>query len=140
MGIDSAVTLSLTAVERMKSRHRFKGDRGEDIYLHLPRGGMLRGGDWLEAEDGTLVQIVAKPETVLTVTAENALALLRATYHLGNRHVPLELTPAYVRLEADPVLERMLRQLGVVVTPEMAPFEPEAGAYRSHPGHGHSDA
>lgn len=101
---------------------------------------MLRGGDWLEAEDGTLVQVVAKPEAVLTVTAENALALLRATYHLGNRHVPLELTPAYVRLEADPVLERMLRQLGVVVTPEMAPFEPEAGAYRSHPGHGHSDA
>lgn len=132
----AVATLSLTAEERTKSRHRFPQPAGEDIYLNLPRGTVLRGGDWLTTEDGRLVQIVAKPQPVLTVTANTPLQLVRAAYHLGNRHVPLELTPTYLRLEPDSVLEAMLQQLGVEVSLETAPFEPEAGAY-SHGGHAH---
>lgn len=75
------------------------------------------------------VQVVAKPEPVLTVTADSPLALLQAAYHLGNRHVALEITPHYLRLAPDPVLQAMLRQLGVTVHAEIAPFLPIGGAY-----------
>jgi urease accessory protein len=139
-------TLSLTAEERVRSRHRFTADNGQPVYLNLPRGTVLRSQDLLAAEDGTLVRVVAKPEPVLTVTADQPLHLLRAAYHLGNRHVALEVTPAYLRLEPDSVLEAMLHQLGVEVKAEVAPFEPEAGAYShthasSHPpAHSHIHA
>lgn len=78
---------------------------------------------------GPAVQVVARPEPVLTVTAASPLALLQATYHLGNRHVPLEITPHYLRLTPDPVLQAMLMQLGVTVHSEIAPFLPIGGAY-----------
>lgn len=119
----------------MKSRHRFTASNGQEVYLNLPRGTMLRGGSWLEAEDGNLVAVLAKPQPVLTVTTDDPLLLLRGAYHLGNRHVPLEVTAAYLRLEPDPVLKGMLRQLGLTVTAETAAFEPEAGAY----GHTHGE-
>lgn len=94
----------------------------------------MRGGDILgsEAHDRRLA-VVAKPEAVLTVTASTPLALMRAAYHLGNRHVPLEITADCLRLASDPVLAQMLQQLGVQVTAETVPFEPESGAY----GHAH---
>jgi urease accessory protein len=93
----------------------------------------LQDGDLLQAQTGEILQIVAKPEPVLTVTAKHPRHLLRAAYHLGNRHVPLEIAPTYLRLSPDPVLQHMLEQLGVAITEEMTPFYPEKGAY----GHSH---
>lgn len=132
---DQAVsyTLSLSALERTRSRHRFEAGEGQALYLRLPRGTVLRDGDLLRSPDGTIVRVNAKPEPVLTVTAKTPLALLRATYHLGNRHVPLEITTTYLRLSPDRVLQTMLEQLGVEVRQEIMPFQPEMGAY----GHNH---
>ncbi len=132
--------LHLTAEERTRSRHRFALADGETVYLQLPRGTVLQDGDVLQTEAGDRqVQIIAKPEPVLTVTADSPLALLRAAYHLGNRHVSLEVTPTYLRLAPDPVLEAMLTGLGVHVTTDILPFQPEVGAY-SHTSHHHESS
>ena len=129
--ISVSFTLSLTAEERTKTRHRFEGSDGQVIYLRLPRGTVLQDGDLLQSEESNVViQIVAKPEPVITVTSQTPLGLLRASYHLGNRHVPLEVAPKYLRLCPDPVLQSMLEQLGVEVREEVVPFQPETGAYR----------
>lgn len=123
-------TLSLTAEERTRTRHRFETPDGEELYLRLPRGTVLQEGNLLQSEDGkTVIQIAAKPEPVLTVTAQKPIDLLRASYHLGNRHVALEVTPSYLRLSPDSVLQAMLEQLGVEVKEEVVPFQPETGAY-----------
>jgi urease accessory protein len=119
----------LTAEERTRSRHRFETLAGETVYLQLPRGTVLRDGDLLRSHDGVLVQVVAKPEPVLTVTAPTPLALLQAAYHLGNRHVSLEITPTALRLSPDPVLRDLLEQRGLQVMEETQPFHPEMGAY-----------
>ena len=127
-------TLSLTAEERTRTRHRFETPDGQGLYLRLPRGTVLYDGDLLQSDSSDIVvRIVAKPEPVLTVTSQTTVDLLRASYHLGNRHVPLEVTPNYLRLSPDPVLQAMLEQLGVEVKEEVVPFQPEVGAY----GHGH---
>lgn len=126
-------TLALTASERTRSRHRFDQD-GRTVFLRLPRGTVLRDGDLLQAEsDSVLVRVVAKPELVLTVTAPSSQGLIRAAYHLGNRHVPVEITATYLRLSPDPVLQTMLQQLGMEVQQALLPFQPEIGAY----GHNH---
>lgn len=124
-------SLALTAEERTRSRRRFQLADGQALSIHLPRGTVLQNGDLLRSEtDGSLVRIEAKPEPVLTVTAEHGLDLLRAAYHLGNRHVPLEITSDYLRLSPDPVLQGMLEQLGLQVSESVWPFQPETGAYR----------
>jgi urease accessory protein len=125
-------TLSLTADERTRSNYRFETEDGQVLLLRLPRGTVLRDRDLLQSENGILVRISAKPEPVLTVTAKNPLELLRAAYHLGNRHVALEITPQYLRLSADSVLQAMLEHLGLEVTAEIMPLEPEIGAYGHH--------
>lgn len=125
--------LSMTAEERSRSRHPFQTDDGQAVYLHLPRGTTLREGDRLQAESGELAQVRAKPEPVLTVTAGRAIELLQAAYHLGNRHVLLEITETYLRLSPDAVLRDLLNHRGLTVTEEIAPFQPEIGAY----GHAH---
>lgn len=126
-------TLALTASDRTRSRHRFETPDGQVVDWRLPRGTVLRDGDLLQGEMGDrLVRITAKPEPVLNVTSQKPLDLLRAAYHLGNRHVPLEITPSYLRLESDPVLKAMLAQMGLEVTEAVLPFQPETGAY----GHG----
>lgn len=125
-------TLSLTAEERTRSNYRFETEEGEVLLLRLPRGTMLRDRDLLQSENGILVRVIAKPEPVLTVTAKNPLELLRAAYHLGNRHVALEITPTYLRLSADSVLQAMLEHLGLEVIAETKPLEPEMGAYGHH--------
>jgi urease accessory protein len=125
-------TLSLSAEERTRSRHRFQTPDGQVLFLRLPRGTVLQDGDLLRAETGEIIKIAAKPEPVLTVTAQNPLDLLRAAYHLGNRHVPLEIAPTYLRLSPDPVLKGMLEQMGVTAIEENAPFQPEIGAYHGH--------
>lgn len=125
--------LSLTAEERTRSRHLFATDNNIPVYLHLPRGTTLQDGDLLSSESGDcLVKVIAKAEPVLTITSDNILTLQRAAYHLGNRHVSLEIAPTYLRLAPDSVLEAMLLQLGVEVVPEVAPFCPEGGAYAHH--------
>ncbi len=127
------LTLLLTADERTRSRHRFETTDGQPVYLHLPRGTVLQDGELLQSEDGLVIRIVAKPEPVLTVRADASLDLLKAAYHLGNRHVPLEITAAYLRLSPDPVLRSMLEHRGLHVLEEVQPFHPEVGAY----GHSH---
>ena len=122
-------TIALTAFERNRSRYRLETAEGQALCLRLPRGTVLRDRDLLRSEDGTLVRVVAKPEPVFTVKAPTDLALLRAAYHLGNRHVPLEIAPTYLRLSPDPVLKDMLQHLGVEVKEELLPFQPEIGAY-----------
>jgi urease accessory protein len=125
-------TLALTAEDRVRSRHHFESE-GRSFSLQLPRGTVLYHHDLLKAESGEVVQIIAKPEPVLTVTAKTPLELLRAAYHLGNRHVALEVTENFLRLLPDSVLRSMLEQLGVQITEEILPFQPETGAY----GHRH---
>lgn len=129
----NAFTLVLTAEERTKSRHRFETEEGETVFLRLPRGTVLRDGDMLRSDNGEfLILVKAKPEPVLTVTGATPLDLLRAAYHLGNRHVPLEIGTTYLRLSPDPVLEAMLEHLGMMVVEENAPLQPEVGAYGHH--------
>jgi len=126
-------TLALTAEERTRSRHRFETDDGQTVFLRLPRGTVLRDGDLLQAEtDNSLVRVIAKPELVITVTAATPQLLIRAAYHLGNRHVPVEITATYLRLSPDSVLQTMLQQLGMQVQQAVLPFQPELGAYGNH--------
>lgn len=123
--------LALTAFERTKSRHRFQTENGQTVFLSLPRGTVLRDGDILRSDD-TFIRVSAKPEPVLTIAAQTPLDLLRAAYHLGNRHVPLEITTTYLRLSPDPVLRKMLEQMGITVSDAILPFQPEIGAYGNH--------
>lgn len=121
--------LPIPAEIRRRSRYRLEMDSGAVIQWQLPRGTVLHHGDHLAAADGSVIRVVAAPEPVLNVTAPTPLTLLRAAYHLGNRHIPLEITADSLRLGADPVLKQLLEQLGVQVTDAIAPFQPEAGAY-----------
>jgi urease accessory protein len=133
-----ALTLALDADQRTRSRHQFVSIEGETVNLQLPRGTLLRDGDLLSSEDGeAIARVVATPEPVITVTAQCPLDLLRAAYHLGNRHVPMEVTEFYLRLSPDSVLQDMLSQLGLDLTPGYLPFQPEAGAYGGHSHHPH---
>ncbi|WP_374662917.1 urease accessory protein UreE [Inhella sp.] len=138
-----AATLELDWDTRQKSRFGATDSTGRELAVLLNRGTVLRGGDVLVAEDGSLVRVIAAPQPVLQVRHCSAhgspFDLLRAAYHLGNRHVPLELQPALLQFEPDPVLADMLRQQHLIVTEAMAPFEPEAGAYGGG-GHGHGHA
>jgi urease accessory protein len=129
------LTLVLPFDLRRKSRLRTTLSDGTEAALFLPRGLLLRDGDLLETEDGTLIRVEAAPENVLLVTAETPHALMRAAYHLGNRHTPVELGENFLKLETDPVLREMLVQLGMTVHEEYAPFQPEGGAYGG--GHRH---
>ncbi|BCL35067.1 urease accessory protein UreE [Nostoc sp. MS1] len=130
------LTLALTAEERTRSRHRFEVEDGKVVFLRLPRGTVLRDGDILQDETNeNLIRVVAKPEPVLTVIASTPLLLMRAAYHLGNRHVPVEITSNYLRLLPDPVLRTMLEHMGLEITAEVLPFQPELGAYGHHHAH-----
>ena len=123
-------SLKLTAEERTKSRQCLERSEGESLFLRLPRGTVLHDGDLLQSEtEDMVVRIVAKAEPVMTVTAKQPLDLLKAAYHLGNRHVPLEITRSHLRLAPDSVLSSMLVQLGLDVREELCPFFPESGAY-----------
>lgn len=131
-------TLSLPINSRVKSRIKVILDDGREAGLFLPRGKILRGGDLVASEDGIVVEIKAAPELVSTVTSDNPHALAVASYHLGNRHVPLQVEPTWLRYLHDHVLDDMVKGLGLSVKTETAPFEPEAGAYQSSAnGHHH---
>lgn len=130
--------LALPFELRSKSRLRTHLASGEEVGVILDRGTVLRGGDLLEAEDGRVIEVVAAAEYVSTVYAKDAAALARIAYHLGNRHVALQVGAGWVRYLHDHVLNDMVRGLGLEVTTEQAAFEPEAGAYGGHHGHGES--
>jgi urease accessory protein len=129
--------LTLPFELRSKSRLRTRISTGEEAGLVLDRGTVLRGGDLLLADDGRVIEVVAANEAVSTVRAPDPWSLARAAYHLGNRHVALEVGSGWVRYLHDHVLDDMVRGLGFDVTIEDAPFEPEAGAYGGHQ-HSHS--
>jgi urease accessory protein len=151
-----AATVALDWDTRQKSRFDTVDSDGRAFGVVLPRGTVLRGGDVLVVEDGSLVRVEARPQAVLRVTPSEGsepATLVRAAYHLGNRHVPLEVRGDHLQLEPDHVLQEMLMRMGFVVEAATAPFEPESGAYggaaaaspngRAHvhgPGCGHDHA
>ncbi|HEV8095077.1 MAG TPA: urease accessory protein UreE [Burkholderiales bacterium] len=129
--------LCLPFEQRQKSRLHAHLESGEEVALMLPRGEILRGGDLVTASDGRVIEVVAEVEKLLHVECESPQALARAAYHLGNRHVPVEVGANYVRINHDHVLEEMLKGLGARVSAIESPFEPEAGAYGA--GHQHAE-
>ncbi|EPU1045094.1 TPA: urease accessory protein UreE [Raoultella ornithinolytica] len=133
-------SLTLPIDVRVKSRIKVTLNDGREAGLLLPRGLLLRGGDVLSNEDGSeFVQIIAADEGVSVVHCDDPFTLAKACYHLGNRHVPLQIMPGELRYHHDHVLDDMLRQFGLEVTFAHLPFEPEAGAYASEShSHGHS--
>lgn len=132
--------LALSADDRTRLRGLRQSLCGRRLLLQLPRGEALLPGEWLGTIEGgePLVQVRAAPEALLVVRAPDSLTLLQAAYHLGNRHVALELRREELRLLQDPVLEQMLVQRGLSLERLVAPFLPEAGAY-SPPGHRHGE-
>jgi urease accessory protein len=135
--IDDTVELPFDL--RQKSRLRVKLTSGREAALFLTRGIILRGGDLLKSEDDFVVQVLAAQEPVYNVIAPTPRDLMCAVYHLGNRHVPLQIGDGWLRLEQDYVLKDMLLGLGMQVSEVVAPFEPEAGAYGGGHRHGHDD-
>ncbi|CAN7567591.1 urease accessory protein UreE [Variovorax paradoxus] len=142
-----AATIELDWDVRQKSRFDATDSQGRQIGVFLPRGTAVRGGDVLVAEDGSLVRVIAAPQPVLRITHCTAhgtpFDLTRAAYHLGNRHVPIELKPDHLKIEPDHVLADMLRSMHLIVVAVEEAFEPEGGAYGSHEhshgaGHDHS--
>ena len=139
--VRGAPTVTLTLAERRRSRQRLVLDNGEAIGLAIGRGAVLRDGDLLIAQDGGFVIVKAAMECVLRVSAQSPLQLTRAAYHLGNRHVLLEIGEGYLQLEYDPVLVDMLKQLGGVKVDKVeAAFEPDVGAYGGGHRHGHDES
>ena len=132
--------LSLDWDQRQKSRFDCDDSQGRRVAVFLPRGTVLRDGDVLVTEEGPLLRVQAAAQPVLRVTVcpqhGQPIDLLRAAYHLGNRHVALEIQPDHLKLEPDHVLADMLRRLHLIVTEVREPFEPEWGAYAAH-GHAH---
>lgn len=141
-GREFSERLILPFDQRQKSRLRVRLESGIEAALILERGTILRGGDRLQTGDGRIVLVVAADEPVLHVIASSAQQLMRAAYHLGNRHVPLQISEGedgegWLRLEQDHVLRDMLSGLDMTVHEQLAPFEPEAGAYGG--GHHHHE-
>ncbi len=138
--VQRASTITLDWDTRQKSRFDATDSTGRALGVFLPRGTVVRGGDVLVAEDGSLIRVEAAPQTVLRITActehGSPFDLTRAAYHLGNRHVPIELQPDHLKIEPDHVLADMLRAMHMTVVEVSESFEPESGAYGDHGGHG----
>ena len=147
-----AATLTLDWDVRQKSRFDAESSDGRRVGVFLPRGTLVRGGDVLITQDGSLLRVIAAPQPVLKITActdhhhghehthsnDPAFDLMRAAYHLGNRHVPIELRPDHLKIEPDHVLADLLRAMHLNVDEVREPFEPEGGAYAAGHGAGHS--
>jgi urease accessory protein len=144
--IKRAATVELDWDIRQKSRFDATDSAGRTLGVFLPRGTVARGGDVMVAEDGSLIKVVASPQAVLRIThcTEHGTPydLIRAAYHLGNRHVPIELKPDHLKIEPDHVLADMLRAMHLIVNTVNEAFEPENGAYatggHAHAGPGHN--
>ena len=131
-----AASVTLDWDIRQKSRFEATDSLGKQVGIFLPRGQVVRGGDVLVGEDGSLLKVLAAPQPVLRITPckehGSLFDLTRAAYHLGNRHVPIELQADHLKIEPDHVLADMLRDMHLVVVEADAPFEPESGAYGDH--------
>ena len=141
-----ATSITLDWDVRQKSRFESTDSAGRQVGVFLQRGQVVRGGDVLVGEDGSLLKVQAAPQAVLRITHCTAhgtpFDLTRAAYHLGNRHVPIELQPDHLKIEPDHVLADMLRSMHLIVNEVSESFEPENGAYGEHGGghhHGHGD-
>jgi urease accessory protein len=138
-----APTVELDWDVRQKSRFAATDSSGRELGIFLPRGTAVRGGDVLVAEDGSLIRVIAAPQAVLVITTcpqhGTPFDLTRAAYHLGNRHVPIELQPDHLKIEPDHVLADMLRAMHLTVIEAQTTFEPEGGAYVQG-GHSHGKA
>jgi urease accessory protein len=145
-----AATVELDWDVRQKSRFDTTDSLGRHLGVFLPRGTLLRGGDVLVVEDGSMVRVLAAPQAVLRISAcpthGSPFDLTRAAYHLGNRHVPIELKPDHLKIEPDHVLADLLRAMHLIVNTVDEAFEPEGGAYSAathaghhHGGHAHDD-
>ena len=133
------VTLTLPLDKRIRSRLRVMLDDGTEAGVFLERGQVLRDGDLLTDQAGFVVQVRAAAEAVSEVRSDDPLLLARACYHLGNRHMPLQISDGLLRYQHDHVLDEMLRGLGLQPALVQAPFEPEPGAYGgSAQGHSHT--
>ena len=140
-----ATSVQLDWDVRQKSRFDATDSAGRPLGIFLARGTVVRGGDVLVAEDGSLVRVIASPQAILHIShcGEHGTPfdLLRAAYHLGNRHVPIELKPDHLKIEPDHVLADMLRSMHLIVREDTLAFEPEGGAYSTQGnahGHDHS--
>ncbi len=137
-----AASVELDWDTRQKSRFEATDSSGRTLGVFLPRGSVVRGGDVLVGEDGSLVKVAAAAQPVLVVRAcaehGTPFDLARAAYHLGNRHVAVELKPDHLKLEPDHVLAQMLERMHLTVSPANEAFEPEGGAYQAEEGHGHA--
>ena len=140
--VKRAASVELDWDVRQKSRFDAKDSLDRELGVFLPRGTCVRGGDLLVAEDGSMIRVIAAPQAVLVITPcaqhGSPFDLVRAAYHLGNRHVPIELTPSHLKIEPDHVLADMLRAMHLDVRSAHEAFEPEGGAYAAHGGAGHS--
>jgi urease accessory protein len=142
----AADRLVLDYDERHRRRIRYVAAGGTAFLLDLPRAAVLRAGDGLRLEDGRIVCVEASPEQLVEVTAEDAAALIRLAWHIGNRHLPAQLEPRRILIREDAVIENMLQGLGATIKHVLEPFTPEAGAYdnggggRHAHGHGHGHA
>jgi urease accessory protein len=125
--------------ERVKSRLAGLCRDGTAVAIILPRGTVMRDGTLLGTDEGPVVRVIAAAQPLLRVTAPTALGLLRAVYHLANRHVPARLASDHALIENDPVLERMLLSLGADIEHVSMPFDPEPGAYGGGHSHGEPD-
>ncbi|MBV9673991.1 MAG: urease accessory protein UreE [Verrucomicrobia bacterium] len=125
---------------RQKSRQLARLENGEEIAIFLPPGSILHDGDILQADDGFRLRVQAEREPVIYASSDDHYLLLRAAYHLGNRHARVELGSDYLKLEYDPVLQELLVRLGLQVDKVSLPFDPEPGAYIGGHRHGHDES
>jgi len=129
--------VSLTLDERKRGRLKVATGSGEYVGIQIERGQILRDETWLSANDNTLLCVLAKNESVSSAYIDDPTLFARACYHLGNRHVPLQIGDSFLRYQSDYVLDDMLNGLGITVEQQLAPFEPEDGAYSSGANHAH---
>jgi urease accessory protein len=134
---DYTCTLTLPFELRQKARLHTTLDNGDEAGLFLKRGETLRGGDILITESGEHIKVISADEEVSRVNSSDSHLLSRACYHLGNRHVPVEIHSTHIKYLKDHVLDHMIEQLGLTVLHEQSPFEPESGAYSHHHTHEH---
>jgi urease accessory protein len=130
--------IALDAYERHRRRIMLTGERGTRFLLELPRAAALRDGDGLILDDGAIVRVNGRPEPLVEIAAASAQELAQLAWHLGNRHIDVQIAGDRLRIRRDHVIEDMLRGLGARMVPLEAPFEPEAGAY-AHQHHSQFD-
>ena len=136
-GASAVDTITLDAHERHRRRIVLTGERGTKFLLDLPQVAALHDGDGLVLDDGAIVRIVSRPEPLVEIAAANAHELARLAWHIGNRHIDVQIAGDRLRIRRDHVIEEMLRGLGARLSALEAPFDPEHGAYDQHHGHDH---